>query len=77
MNLNQLKKRLHIILEKIENVEDIQDSLDVINDPEHEYYRAFGNDKERQHDSHRYSFEIKTITEQIHKELEFINELKS
>lgn len=77
MNLKQLKKRLHIILDKIENVEDIQGSLDVINDPEHEYYKAFGNDMERQHDAHRYHFEIKTITEQINKELEFINELKS
>ncbi|MES2593168.1 MAG: hypothetical protein V4608_14900 [Bacteroidota bacterium] len=76
MNLQQLKKRLHIILDKIENVEDIQGSLDVINNPDHEYYKAFGNDMERQYDAHRYHSEIKVIQEQINKELEFINELK-
>jgi len=76
MNLNQLKKRLHIILEKIENVEDIQGNLDVINDPEHPYYVLFGNDLERKHDAHRYLSEMEVIKEQINMELEFINELK-
>ncbi len=76
MNLQQLKKRLHIILDKIENVEDIQGSLDVINNPDHEYYLLYGSVTERVHDTLRYISEIKTIEKQIKNEIEFINDLK-
>jgi len=74
MKIKQIKKRLEIINEKIERIEELEAYITIAQGSE--YYGTFGSDLERKRDIATYQLEIDQIKNAVDSEIEMLNQLK-
>lgn len=74
MKIQNIKRRLEIINEKIERIEELENFMQVAKTSE--YYALFGNESEYKRDINEYKMEIKHLEYSIYSEIELLNTLK-